>query len=521
MGRVYEAEHVEIGKRVAVKVLHPAYTRTPDVVERFRREARAASKIYHPNIVNVTDSGTTDEGAFFFVMEYIEGVELGYVIHRETTLAPARVLHIAEQVCHALQAAHDVGVIHRDLKPENILLVTPPSRSGDDSDAPATSPPPTIPSDVVKVLDFGIAKSADIEESGSNVGRRLTRPGVAMGTPEYMAPEQAAGKPADPRSDIYAVGSIMYEMLVGVPPYDGDNVMEVLHKKANEAPQPVRALRPDVPADVEALVDRAMARAPDSRPQSMRAFAEEIRAVAMRLAVAAPDGPAESHPRRESPLFAAAIDGPASLAAVRVSRRSVAAGSALLALLGGFVIVRAAMVRRERTPSPSTELPRRQPPPEPPLPAVTPLPSPEPPPLPPVEVAAPAPAPRPARLPGINPASAREVIRTAQSLLKAQRYDEAAEAFRRVLSVRRERGAALVGLGAIAFQQRKYDEAVSRAKEAARGGGGIEARLLLGDAYFKLEKYDEAKKAYDDALRLDPASDTARRGLELASRRLN
>src|SRR5438045_1885918 len=163
MGRVYEAEHVEIGKRVAIKVLHPAYTRTPDVVERFRREARAASKIYHPNIVNVTDSGTTGDGAFFFVMEYIEGVELGYVIHGEGPMAPRRVLHVAEQVCLALQAAHDAGVIHRDLKPENILLVTTGSpRAGTTVPLPGHGAPPAPPpDDVVKVLDFGIAKSLD------------------------------------------------------------------------------------------------------------------------------------------------------------------------------------------------------------------------------------------------------------------------------------------------------------------------------------------------------------------------
>src|SRR4029450_11912856 len=192
MGRVYEAEHVEIGRRVAVKVLHPAYSRTPEVVERFRREARAASKVGHPNIVDVTDSGTTDDGSFFFVMEFIEGVELGLVIFKEGPMAVQRALHIGAQMCDALQAAHDAGIIHRDLKPENVLLITKEGQP-----------------DFVKVLDFGIAKSTEVEETAKS-GRRLTRPGVAMGTPEYMAPEQAAGKPADPRSDIYAVGSILY-----------------------------------------------------------------------------------------------------------------------------------------------------------------------------------------------------------------------------------------------------------------------------------------------------------------------
>ena len=144
MGKVYLAEHVEIGKRVAVKVLHPSYGRMPDLVERFRREARAASKIGHPHIVDVTDSGTTEAGSVYFVMEYLEGVELGSVIEREGALDVGRVLKLATQICRALAAAHASGIIHRDLKPENIFLVT--------RDASA---------DFVKVLDFGIAKTTE------------------------------------------------------------------------------------------------------------------------------------------------------------------------------------------------------------------------------------------------------------------------------------------------------------------------------------------------------------------------
>ena len=144
MGRVYEAEHIEIGKRVALKILHPAYSQTPDLVERLEREARAASKISHPNVVDVTDSGTTPDGSFFFVMEYIEGIELGELIFREKRLEVPRALVITAQVCRALHAAHQVNVIHRDLKPENVLIL---SRDGQ--------------RDFVKVLDFGIAKSGD------------------------------------------------------------------------------------------------------------------------------------------------------------------------------------------------------------------------------------------------------------------------------------------------------------------------------------------------------------------------
>ncbi|MCW5803151.1 MAG: protein kinase [Deltaproteobacteria bacterium] len=256
MGKVYLAEHVEIGKRVALKVLHPSYSRMPDLVERFRREARAASKIGHPNIVDVTDSGTTADGSVYFVMEYLEGVELGSVIEREGAIDVARGLRIAGQICRALAAAHTQGIVHRDLKPENIFLIT---RDG--------------AADVVKVLDFGIAKTTEAEAARE---RRLTSPGMAMGTPEYMAPEQAAGRPADARCDVYALGAIMYEMVTGIPPYSGDNFMEILTKKATIDPHPPRAVRGDLPLQVSDLVMAAMARNPDARPQSMEALEYEL-----------------------------------------------------------------------------------------------------------------------------------------------------------------------------------------------------------------------------------------------------
>ena len=256
MGKVYLAEHVEIGKRVALKVLHASYSRMPDLVERFRREARAASKIGHPNIVDVTDSGATADGSVYFVMEYLEGVELGSVIEREGALDIARALRISGQICRALSAAHREGIIHRDLKPENIFLIT---RGGE--------------ADVVKVLDFGIAKTTEAEAARE---RRLTSPGMAMGTPEYMAPEQAAGRAADARTDIYSLGAIMYEMVTGLPPYTGDNFMEILTKKATQDPPPPLQVRTELPQQISELVMAAMARNPDSRPQSMDGLEYEL-----------------------------------------------------------------------------------------------------------------------------------------------------------------------------------------------------------------------------------------------------
>ncbi len=256
MGKVYLAEHIEIGKRVALKVLHPSYSRMPDLVERFRREARAASKIGHPNIVDVTDSGTTDDGSVYFVMEFLEGVELGNIIEREGALDVARALKIAGQICRALAAAHSQGIVHRDLKPENVFLIT---RDG--------------AADVVKVLDFGIAKTTEAEAARE---RRLTSPGMAMGTPEYMSPEQAAGRSADARCDVYALGAIMYEMVTGLAPYSGENFMEILTKKATQDPPAPILVRKELPPAVSDLVMASMARNPDDRPQTMETLEYEL-----------------------------------------------------------------------------------------------------------------------------------------------------------------------------------------------------------------------------------------------------
>ncbi|HVV51634.1 MAG TPA: serine/threonine-protein kinase, partial [Polyangia bacterium] len=254
MGRVYEGQHIDIGRRVAIKVLHARFHHSADLVERFRREARAASKIGHPNIVDVTDSGTTPDGAFYFVMEFLDGVGLEELIARQGPLPVERALLIAAQIARALEAAHAAEVIHRDLKPANVMLVNR-----------------TDQEDFVKVLDFGISKDLDLA-----VGAALTRPDVAIGTPAYMAPEQAAGKVADALSDVYAVGGLLYEMLTATQPCTGDDAMEVLQRKASEDPRPIGELRPELPRDLQRLVMRALARDPEDRHRSMTAFKEQI-----------------------------------------------------------------------------------------------------------------------------------------------------------------------------------------------------------------------------------------------------
>jgi serine/threonine protein kinase len=256
MGAVYEAEHIEIGKKVALKVLHPQFSRQADLVARFRREARAASKVGHPNIVDVTDSGTTENGDAFFVMERLDGTDLADVLRHERRLAVERTVAIGTQVCRALHAAHQAGIIHRDLKPENIFLVARDSQP-----------------DFVKVLDFGIAKS---ENPVAAAPRRLTTPGIAMGTPEYMAPEQAAGKSVDGRVDVYSVGAILYEMLVGEPPHAGNSVMDILAKKATQEPAPIRPRNKSVSEQLERVILAALEREPEKRPQTMAALEYEL-----------------------------------------------------------------------------------------------------------------------------------------------------------------------------------------------------------------------------------------------------
>jgi serine/threonine protein kinase len=533
MGRVYEAEHTDIGKRVALKILHPAYSQTPDLVERLRREARAASKISHPNVVDVTDSGTTPEGAFFFVMEYLEGIELGELIFKEGRLDVRRALHIGGQICRALQAAHDVNVIHRDLKPENVLIL---SRDGQ--------------KDFVKVLDFGIAKSGEVDEEKDANGkppRRLTHPGMTMGTPEYMAPEQAAGRPADPRSDVYAAGGLLYEMLSGKPPYEGNNFMEILHKKANTLPTPLSKLRDDVPAALDALIMRTLAKEPAARPQSMEELGRALLDVGgmaypsigkidlafFDAAPVDPTGALTAHPPTHSTG--------ALLTRLRtLERKKVAlAAGGLLGLVIAFVVVGAMSSKKASRPAPvvapvadtvAAPAPVAAPPPS----VVAPTAVVETPPG--TEPTAPEgdadgegadkeTAPRhggktPRASAAATAAENKRLLKEGERLLHAEHFPEARQVFERLAQSKRERGPALVGLAEISFQEKNYTQAVRSAQLAAERGGGVRARVLQGDAHFRLNNFKEAAKAYEEALKLDPSNPSAKSGLALANKRM-
>jgi serine/threonine protein kinase len=532
MGRVYEAEHTDIGKRVALKILHPAYSQTPDLVERLKREARAASKISHPNVVDVTDSGTTPDGAFFFVMEYLEGIELGELIFKEGKLDVRRTLHIGGQICRALQAAHDVNVIHRDLKPENVLIL---SRDGQ--------------KDFVKVLDFGIAKSGadDDEKPGDGkTPRRLTHPGMTMGTPEYMAPEQAAGRPADPRSDVYAAGGLLYEMLSGKPPYEGSNFMEILHKKANTLPAPLSTLRSDVPAALDALIMRTLAKEPANRPQSMEELGRALLDVGgmsypsigkIDLAFFDSAESGGSSARQAAPPTAR--HSASVLTRLRtIERKKVAiAAGGLAGLVIAFLVVDGVSSKSKPVPVAVTA-PIAAPP------VVTP--PPVAPPAPPVPLAVAAagdeggdvPSDAPSDAPSDKDASPRrgakgprataapsaaenkKMLTEGERLLRAERFPEARQIFEKLTQSKRDRGPALVGLAEISFQEKNYAQAVKSAQLAAERGGGVRARVLQGDANFRLNHFKEAAKSYEDALKLDPANASAKSGLALANKRM-
>jgi serine/threonine-protein kinase len=240
MSSVYRAHDTVLERRVAIKVLHEHFSRDPEYVERFRREARAIARLAHPNVVTVIDRGEW-EGRQFIVFEHVAGENLKAVIAREGPLPVDRALELACQIARALSFAHELGIVHRDVKPHNVLL-----------DGSGTA----------KVTDFGIARALDSDEA-------LTATGTVLGTGQYLSPEQANGERGDERSDQYSLGVVTFELLTGTAPYSGDNLMAVAMRHVRDPVPSVRALRPDVPERVDAVIARAMAKRPEDRFASM------------------------------------------------------------------------------------------------------------------------------------------------------------------------------------------------------------------------------------------------------------
>ncbi len=298
MGAVYLAHHTTLEKKLALKVLHAEFSRKPDLVERFLLEAKAASRIRHENVIDISDFGTTPEGSVFFAMEFLEGKDLHEVLARAKLQGQRvpweRTRPIFLQVCAALAAAHEKGIVHRDLKPENIYLVEWLGHK-----------------DFVKLLDFGIAKVTEVSDDDEEA-RKLTRTGMLFGTPEYMSPEQARGDKVDHRSDVYAMGCILFQMVTGAVPFETDNFMGILSLHLTE---PVPEVSPEALAAIGAppalvsVIERALVKDRDQRFQSVTELADAVRAADQGVAVESPPVVAESAGSHLSPHLASRARG--------------------------------------------------------------------------------------------------------------------------------------------------------------------------------------------------------------------
>ncbi|HUH05494.1 MAG TPA: serine/threonine-protein kinase [Kofleriaceae bacterium] len=307
MGAVYEARHMLIGKRVAVKVLLDKYAQRDPIVARLEQEARLASSIGHEHIIDITDFGQTADGRTFVVMEYLEGEALGQCIQREGQLDEQRAIRIARQIASALGAAHSKGVIHRDIKPDNVFLLQ------------------RRETDFVKVVDFGISKAIRPDDADGAISPRLTQTGMVLGTPLYMSPEQARGDDdLDHRIDVYALGVIMYEMVTGEVPFAGSNYLSILSQVINDEPPSPRTHRPDISHELESVIMKALSKASADRYQTMEELAADL------SALEAIDGSTTARAR----ISAARYRGPAR-------RKS---GLGILAWVAGIAVVVAAVV---------------------------------------------------------------------------------------------------------------------------------------------------------------------------------
>ncbi|MDR7563919.1 MAG: protein kinase, partial [Armatimonadota bacterium] len=244
MATVFRARRLDDGAVVAVKVLHEHYAHDREFVERFQREARAASQLRHPNIVPVLESGS-DRGVHFIVMEFVEGTDLKTLLRQRGRLREEEAVRIAMEVCRALAYAHAQGIVHRDVKPQNILV----TRDG-----------------AVKVTDFGIARAA--------TSATITEAGTVLGSVHYLAPEQALGNPVGPSADLYALGVVLYELLTGRLPFDGESPIAVALRHVHDPPPPPRIVNPQISPRLEGIVLRALAKSPLHRYRS----AEELSA---------------------------------------------------------------------------------------------------------------------------------------------------------------------------------------------------------------------------------------------------
>jgi serine/threonine protein kinase len=525
MGRVYEGHHTGVGKRVAIKIPRNSDRRKSELLQRFRMEANASSQIGHPNIADVTDCGATPAGDFFFVMEFIDGIDLSKLVHREGPLPLERSILISIQICRGLEAAHKVGIIHRDLKPSNIMLM----REREE--------------DFVKVLDFGVAKflRADAGPQGTPPPE-LTRSDAAVGTPRYMAPEQiTTGAEVDFRTDIYGLGGVMFFMLSGGhAPVEGDSVEAVWRNKIQQDPQPVRHWRSDMPKELESIVMRCLARDPAARPPSMEKLKQELVA-ALEHVRAAESG--------------VALRAPSVTAMVPDTRRRERRILAFAAAAGIAAVSGGAWAWRWRAPSeraPATAIdtpeahggrnaPTVAPPPAEPPAAMAPVAATQPRPV----KAAPKVTKPATGTSDVSFRASKPLARTALSLAPPKPAPAPPQ-----LSMRPSPPAAPRPPGPLAplhgrtsaisseyppppptttgeaeallanaeelFQRGKFALAVLVAKKAVNHGSRLRGQLLLGKIQYRMSLFEEALAAYEQALSVDPENATAKRGREQA-----
>ncbi|HTR56155.1 MAG TPA: protein kinase [Kofleriaceae bacterium] len=294
MGAVYRGEQMSLRRQIAIKLLKPDVSQNQMLVRRFNAEAAAVAKLHHPNTVNIIEFGQDRDGTLFIAMELIEGRSLRKVVHHEAPLSPQRALAIAAQIADSIADAHAHDLVHRDLKPDNVMLQDRGRQR-----------------DVVRVLDFGIAKLRDDSRATQAA---MTQAGDMLGTPQYMAPEQIKGEAIDGRVDIYALGCIIYELVTARQPFEATTVMQMLSKHLMEAPIAPSARRPDlaIPPEIDRLVLTAMMKDPRARPPTMDAYAE---AIAQARAALPPDPSVQATGARSAVVGAAAVPTPPAYSA--------------------------------------------------------------------------------------------------------------------------------------------------------------------------------------------------------------
>lgn len=309
MARVYLAHDEVLGRDVAIKILRDQYAEDVEFAERFKREARSAASLSHPNIVSVYDRGVAEDGTSYIAMEHVPGGSLKERISQEGVLDTAEAASVALQITEALEEAHGRGVIHRDIKPHNVLLTS----TGD-----------------VKVADFGIARAA--------AHTSISQTSLVLGTASYMSPEQALGESVDPRSDLYSLGVVLYEMLTGELPYTADNPVAVSMKHVNESLRPPREINPEIPESMDAVVTKLLSKDPEDRYRGATELGEDLRRVRDGLSPLAV-GPVDAG-TKPTRVEARQTIPPPPVPSRRGRRRStprvLAAALLLLALLGGL-----------------------------------------------------------------------------------------------------------------------------------------------------------------------------------------